>query len=64
MPDEREDRASDQSEDKAPGAGPFEGEGGIDTGPPHETTPHPEHDDDDPGTGANNQGAVQRPDQH
>ena len=63
MPDEREHPSSDESEDEAPGAEPFEGEGGTDTGPPHETTPHPEQDDE-PGTGANNQGAVQRPDQH
>jgi hypothetical protein len=64
MTNEREDRASDQSEDKAPGAEPFEGEGGTDTGAPHETTPDLEQDDEDSGTGANNQGAVRRPDQH
>jgi hypothetical protein len=64
VPDEREGPVSDESEDKAAGAEPFEGEGGTDTGPPHETTPYPEQDEDDPGTGANNQGAVRRPDQH
>ena len=64
MPNEREHRAFDETDEKAPGAEPFEGEGGKDTGPPHETTPHPEEGEDDSGTGANNQGAVQRPGQH
>jgi hypothetical protein len=58
------ERPADDTEEKGPGVGPFEGEGGSETGPPHETTPHPEQDEDDSGTGANNQGAVQRPDQH
>ena len=62
VPSERDRRSSDETEEKAPGVEPFEGEGGTDTGPPHETTP--EQDEDGSGTGANNQGAVQRPDQH
>ena len=62
VPSER-DRRSSETEEKGPGVEPFEGEGGSDTGPPHETTP-PEQSEDDSGTGANNQGAVQRPDQH
>ena len=57
------ERPADAAEEKGPGVEPFEGEGGTETGPPHETTP--DHDEDkDSGTGANNQGAVQRPDQH
>ena len=63
MHSERDRRSSEETE-KGPGLEPFEGEGGADTGPPHETTPQPNHDNDDSGTGANNQGAVQRPDQH
>ena len=64
VPTERDRRSSDETEEKGPGVEPFEGEGGAGTGPPHETTPHPEQSEDDSGTGANNQGAVQRPDQH
>lgn len=59
-----EKRSSDETEEKGPGSAPFEGEEGTDTGSPHETTPNAEQGEDDPGTGANNQGAVQRPDQH
>jgi len=64
VPSERERPTSDEAEEKGPGIEPFEAEGGADTGSPHETTPDPEQDEDDSGTGANNQGAVQRPDQH
>jgi len=63
MSSERDRQARDEAEEKGPGVEPFEGEGGKDTGS-HETTPHPEEDEHDSGTGANNQGAVQRPDQH
>jgi hypothetical protein len=49
---------------EGPGAAPFEGDGGTDPGPPHETTPNAEQDEDDSGTGANNQEGVQRPDRH
>ena len=63
MPSERERRAS-ESEEKGPGVEPFEGEGGANTAHPHETTPLAEQDDGDSCTGANNQAAVQRPDQH
>ena len=63
MPSERDSQPSDET-DKGPGSEPFEGEGGADTGSPHETTPNPQPDESDSGTGANNQGAVQRPDQH
>ena len=44
-----EKRSSDETEEKGPGAAPFEGEGGTDTGSPHETTPNAEQDEDDPG---------------
>ena len=64
MPSERERPSADETEEKGSGVEPFEGEGGADTGPPHETTPDPGQGDDDSGTGANNQGAVLRPDQH
>jgi hypothetical protein len=64
VPRERDGRSSDENEEKGLGAAPFEGEGGTDTGPPHERTPNAEQDEGDSGTGANNQGAVQRPDQH